>query len=118
MNGKVKLKERTYRSKADYTCNDGFDRVGDRYRTCQADRSWSGIAPFCECKLCEVLNNICSYSQNVCKYKVNFSCMIHMSWLATFRVFYYANTLFFQFQMNVAKMRVHSAFTRKSVAFK
>ena len=64
MNGKVKLNERTYRSKADYTCNDGFDRAGDRYRTCQADRSWSGNAPFCECKLCEVLNNI-TYSQNI-----------------------------------------------------
>ena len=51
MNGKVRLKERTYSSKADYTCNDGFDLVGDNYRICQADRSWSGSAPFCECKL-------------------------------------------------------------------
>ena len=50
MNGKVRLKERTYSSKADYTCNDGFDLVGDNYRICQADRSWSGNAPFCECK--------------------------------------------------------------------
>ena len=50
MHGEVELKERTFHSKAHYTCNDGFDLVGDEYRTCQASGSWSGNAPFCECK--------------------------------------------------------------------
>ena len=50
MNGRVNLEEQTYPSKADYRCNDGFDLVGDSHRTCQADGSWSGNAPFCECK--------------------------------------------------------------------
>ena len=52
-NGKVvyELQERTFRSKAHYTCNDGFDLLGDEYRTCQASRSWSGNAPLCECEV-------------------------------------------------------------------
>jgi len=50
MNGKVKLKGQAYHPKAEYTCNVGFDLVGDKYRICQADRNWSGNAPFCERK--------------------------------------------------------------------
>ena len=49
LNGKVvyELQERTFRSKAYYVCNDGFDLLGDEYRTCEASGSWSGEEPFC-----------------------------------------------------------------------
>ena len=33
---------------ATYSCNIGYNLVGDRTRTCQAEGSWSGSAPTCE----------------------------------------------------------------------
>ncbi|XP_078583742.1 CUB and sushi domain-containing protein 3-like [Branchiostoma floridae x Branchiostoma japonicum] len=32
---------------ARFTCNSGYDRVGSSSLTCQADRTWDGIAPTC-----------------------------------------------------------------------
>ena len=33
---------------ATYSCNTGYNLVGDNTRTCQADGMWSGSAPTCE----------------------------------------------------------------------
>ena len=33
---------------ATYSCNTGYNLVGDRTRTCQAEGNWSGSAPTCE----------------------------------------------------------------------
>ena len=33
---------------ATYSCNTGYNLVGDSTRTCQAEGDWSGNAPICE----------------------------------------------------------------------
>ena len=51
MNGKVNAKKLKIDSRAEYECNDGYILTGgDRVRKCLAGGSWSGRAPFCECK--------------------------------------------------------------------
>ena len=35
---------------ATYTCNPGYDIIGDLTRTCQENGSWSGSEPFCQIK--------------------------------------------------------------------
>jgi len=45
MNGRV-TDNTAYGSQANYTCNEGYRLVGDRYRTCQC--GWTGMAPRCE----------------------------------------------------------------------
>ena len=37
-------------TKAVYSCDDGFELVGDRKRLCQYDGTWDGEAPTCERK--------------------------------------------------------------------
>ena len=36
---------------ATYSCNPGYNPVGDITRICQATGVWSGSAPTCQCKL-------------------------------------------------------------------
>ena len=38
----------TFRQTATYRCNTGYNLVGNRARTCQARRTWSGSAPTCQ----------------------------------------------------------------------
>ncbi|XP_078664131.1 CUB and sushi domain-containing protein 3-like [Branchiostoma floridae x Branchiostoma belcheri] len=43
-----------YQDMVEFTCNSGYDRVGTSSLTCQADRTWTGVAPTCtrvECPL-------------------------------------------------------------------
>ena len=35
---------------AAYTCDQGYDLVGDEMRTCQANEQWTGAEPNCMCK--------------------------------------------------------------------
>ena len=48
----------TFRKTANYSCNTGYNLVGDSNRTCQATRRWSGSAPACQRML---LNEACIY---------------------------------------------------------
>ena len=32
---------------ANYTCNEGYNLVGDAVRTCQANEEWTGTEPIC-----------------------------------------------------------------------
>ena len=41
----------TFGQTATYSCNTGFNLVGDSTRTCLATGDWSGNAPICECML-------------------------------------------------------------------
>ena len=38
----------TFRQKANYSCNTGYNLVGDNTRTCEATGEWSGSAPTCQ----------------------------------------------------------------------
>ena len=38
----------TFRQTATYSCNIGYNLVGDSTRTCQAMENWSGSAPTCQ----------------------------------------------------------------------
>ena len=38
----------TFGQIATYSCNTGYNQVGDSIRTCQAEGDWSGNAPTCE----------------------------------------------------------------------
>ena len=38
----------TYGQTATYSCNTGYDLVGNSTRTCQAEGNWSGSEPTCE----------------------------------------------------------------------
>ena len=40
-----------------YICNSGYQLVGSNSRTCQDNRQWSGIEPYCEegtAKFCQI----------------------------------------------------------------
>ena len=47
-NGAITMSGTTYNSVATYSCNDGYNLVGDITRTCQANATWSGRDPSCE----------------------------------------------------------------------
>ena len=48
-NGQVDLTSgTTFGQTATYTCNTGYNLVGDSTRTCQATGQWSGSAPTCQ----------------------------------------------------------------------
>ena len=38
----------TFGQTATYSCNTGYNLVGDSTRTCQAEGNWSGSAPTCQ----------------------------------------------------------------------
>ncbi len=51
MNGMVDTSSgTTFMNTATYTCNDGYRLIGDHTRMCQANATWSGTAPICNCK--------------------------------------------------------------------
>ena len=41
----------TYQQTATYSCDTGYNLVGDSIRTCQADGTWFGSAPTCQSML-------------------------------------------------------------------
>ena len=48
--GQVNFTATTEGSVANYTCDTGYDLVGDTTRTCQSDGQWSGSEPTCQSK--------------------------------------------------------------------
>ena len=50
-----------------YSCDTGYNLVGDSTRTCQATRVWSGSVPTCQCMLLLSLEHevakVCLYNQ-------------------------------------------------------
>jgi hypothetical protein len=57
-NGKVTTPATTYKSEATYSCDPNYGPNPAGKRTCQADGTWSGTAPTCQCeqKMC---NGVC-----------------------------------------------------------
>ncbi|XP_066283044.1 sushi, von Willebrand factor type A, EGF and pentraxin domain-containing protein 1-like [Branchiostoma lanceolatum] len=54
LNGKVNGSN-LYGDTVTFTCNVGFDLVGDQIRTCQSDQQWSGTQPYCQKQECTQL---------------------------------------------------------------
>ena len=49
LNGNVSVNMTTLDNMATYTCDSGYELVPDNSaRTCQADRTWSGMDPVCQ----------------------------------------------------------------------
>ena len=48
VNGSVSLEGTGVGDMASYSCNTGYELIGDDTRTCQADGSWSGSPPTCQ----------------------------------------------------------------------
>ena len=75
-NGSVTLTSgTTFGQTVTYSCNTGFNLVGDSTRTCQANGDWSGSAPTCQGMLVNMISffsyvhthtkhNICSDVKN------------------------------------------------------
>lgn len=40
----------TLGAQVEFTCNDGFTRLGNQFRECLEDGTWSGTVPTCEGK--------------------------------------------------------------------
>ena len=49
-NGVVSVPRITVNSVATYTCNSGYNLVGDAQRVCMANGQWIGLVPVCQCK--------------------------------------------------------------------
>ena len=47
LNGNVLWSDLSYNSGATYTCNSGFELVGNELRTCLSDGVWSNEEPVC-----------------------------------------------------------------------
>ena len=47
VSGTIDLTDTTVGSVASYSCDDGYDLVGDMMRVCQSDGMWSGDDPQC-----------------------------------------------------------------------
>ena len=47
-NGQVSHTATTLGKTATYTCNPGYNLLGDSFRVCQATGVWSGITPICQ----------------------------------------------------------------------
>ena len=40
---------------ATYTCSDTFELMGESIRTCERNRTWSGVAPTCKCMCTKII---------------------------------------------------------------
>ena len=47
-NGQVNTTGTTFGQTSTYSCNTGYNLIGDSTRTCQATGNWSGSAPTCQ----------------------------------------------------------------------
>ena len=59
----------TFGQTATYSCNSGYNLVGDSTRTCQAEGEWSGSVPTCQSMLLKgdhiFFLNMCMYKSNI-----------------------------------------------------
>ena len=67
-NGQVNLTAgTTFGENATYSCNTGYNLVGDSTRTCQATGNWSGSEPTCQGMLLkgDLTLHMCIYTRNI-----------------------------------------------------
>ena len=66
-NGNVELSGNTFGQIAEYTCNTGFNLIGESILMCGADGQWIGDSPVCEGKhLCNTdsLTALCLFQHS------------------------------------------------------
>ena len=51
LNGSVTVSGDTNNTIAVYSCNEGFELVGESTRVCMSDLTWSGNSPICRCEI-------------------------------------------------------------------
>lgn len=56
--GFVSSNKPRYPARASYKCSPGFKLIGSKNRTCNADGTWTGLAPICKGKKCQALPKI------------------------------------------------------------
>ena len=56
LNGQISFSSVTLNSVVTYSCERGFNLVGNSQRVCQANGQWSGMEPSCESKYTLVLH--------------------------------------------------------------
>ncbi|CAI7994714.1 Sushi, von Willebrand factor type A, EGF and pentraxin domain-containing protein 1, partial [Geodia barretti] len=56
-NGNLNLSGNSLGDTAEYTCNTGYNLMGESILTCGADSQWSGTPPVCEVVMCPTLND-------------------------------------------------------------
>ncbi|XP_048255629.1 sushi, von Willebrand factor type A, EGF and pentraxin domain-containing protein 1-like [Haliotis rufescens] len=56
--GSVNILGLTYTSKVEYTCDEGYELLGETVRTCQADKTWTDQAPVCSPLKCRPPQNV------------------------------------------------------------
>ena len=52
-NGDILGDDVVFGSVIEYTCDEGYELIGDRTRTCQADKEWSDTEPYCRIIECQ-----------------------------------------------------------------
>ena len=52
------LGDDTYNDTCNFTCNTGYEIIGDEARTCQSDGSWSGNEIICSRGILAILTHI------------------------------------------------------------
>ena len=55
----------TFGQTATYSCETGYNLVGDSTRTCQATGNWSGSAPACQGMLVKDYFHMCIYTRSI-----------------------------------------------------
>ena len=55
----------TFGNTTTYSCNTGYNLVGNSVRTCQATRNWSGSAPACQGMLVKDYFHMCIDTRNI-----------------------------------------------------
>ena len=74
MNGVVSTNGTYVTSVAEFTCDDGYMRVGDAQRVCQPDGTWSNMVPDCLRKLLFILIGLFTL------HFYDFSCGLWITW--------------------------------------
>ena len=58
-NGRVVHTKYTFRGVAIYICDAGYDLIGPEVRSCQDNRTWSGLDPFCRSEGGNIVQTAC-----------------------------------------------------------
>ena len=67
-NGFIDITDTGFKDMVVYSCQTGYNLIGNNYRICQANATWSGQAPICQSKIC--------HQVSPCYHSVHFSLVV------------------------------------------